>query len=322
MTDRSIRVLLVDGQVEDSRWVQELLAEFAESRFGGGWMHGIEVFHLERLADALAVLGDEGGRSQYDAVLLNPSLPDSFGLHSYLRVQSQAPDLPVLILSELDDPHLAVSMVRAGAQDFLAKTQLDSLPLAKALRLAVERQRITRDLRSQCWRDELTGLSNRSGFSALVEQNLLHSRGLGLCTTVVVVDLETLVEIGYAYGKDEQQLALLDCAEALGEVTAGVSQLARVGTSRFAFSLMRHPESSVTDLLVAIDRRLHGMRQKPHRRQIKARYGVARWHDGLEVPADLLVSAEKHLCENVVDSAALPLAENAPFTYVARQSSL
>ncbi|MBL8210022.1 MAG: diguanylate cyclase [Bryobacterales bacterium] len=321
MTDRSIRVLLVDGQVEDSRWVQELLAEFEESRFGGGWMHGIEVFHLERLADALAVLADNE-REQYDAVLLNPNLPDSFGLHSYLRVQSQAPELPILILSELDDPHLAVSMVRAGAQDFLAKTQLDSLPLAKALRLAVERQRITRDLRSQCWRDELTGLLNRSGFGALVEQNLLHSRGLGLCTTVVVVDVAALAEIGHSYGKDEQQLALLDCAEALGEVTAGVSQLARVDTARFAFSLIRPPEASLSDLLTAVERRLHGMRQKPHRRQVRACFGVARWHDGLEPPADMLVCAEKQLCENVGDPAALPLAENSPFTFVARQSSL
>ncbi len=322
MTDRAIRVLLVDGQVEDSRWVQELLAEFEESRFGGGWMHGIEVFHLERLADALSVLGDDG-REQYDAVLLNPNLPDSYGLHTYLRVRSQAPDLPILILSELDDPHLAVSMVRAGAQDFLAKTQLDSQPLAKALRLAVERERITRDLRSQCWRDELTGLSNRSGFAALVEQNLLHSRGLGLCTTVVVVDVEALAEIGHSYGKDEQQLALLDCAEALSEVTAAVSHLARVAATRFAFSLIRPPEtSSLSGLLAAIERRLHGMRQKPHRRQVRARFGVARWHDGLDPRTDLLACAEKHLCENVGDPAALPLAENSSFPLMAQQSSL
>src|SRR5262249_14929355 len=126
MIDRTVRVLLVDGQIEDSRWVQELLLELEEGRHGGGWMHGLTMFPADRLNSAIAILGDEGLSGQFDVVLLNPNLPDSTGLHSFLRLREAAPQVPVVILAEQDDPDLAISMVRAGAQDFLAKSQLDS----------------------------------------------------------------------------------------------------------------------------------------------------------------------------------------------------
>jgi len=38
-----------------------------------------------------------------------------------------------------DDEDLAISMTGAGAQDFLIKPELDCLPLARALSLAIER---------------------------------------------------------------------------------------------------------------------------------------------------------------------------------------
>src|SRR4051812_16322410 len=135
MTDRTTRVLLIDGQLEDVHWVQELLAELQDSRFGGGWRHGIEVFPIDRLADAILLLQDPS--TPVDVVLLNPNLPDSAGLHALRKIRSHAPHVPVVILADNDDPDLAVSLVRAGAQDFLSKPELDSIPLTRALRLAV-----------------------------------------------------------------------------------------------------------------------------------------------------------------------------------------
>ncbi|MCC6366086.1 MAG: diguanylate cyclase [Bryobacterales bacterium] len=298
MTDRLIRVLLIDGQVEDSRWVQELLAELEEGRFGGGWMHGLEVFHLDRLGDALTLLEDSEGKEQFDVVLLNPTLPDSFGLNTYLRVRSRVRETPVVILAEQDDPDLAISMVRAGAQDFLAKTQLDSLPLARALRLAVERNRILRDLRALTWGDELTGLMNRSGFEMMAERDMAAARRLGVEMAVAVVELSGLEEVGFAYGKDERELALIEAADVVKSVFPRASCMARVSQNRFAVSLLPKDEEEVEGVMEDLRKRFQQVARKANRSPLRIKERI-HWlgDEAAESPA----AAVESLCENIGD---------------------
>ncbi|MBV6432825.1 MAG: hypothetical protein IANPNBLG_02972 [Bryobacteraceae bacterium] len=297
MTDRRIRVLLIDGQVDDSRWVQELLAELEEGRFGGGWMHGLEVFHLDRLGDALTLLDDNEGREQFDVVLLNPTLPDSFGLNTYLRVRLRARDIPVVILAGQDDPDLAISMIRAGAQDFLAKTQLDSLPLARALRLAVERNRLLRDLRALTWRDELTGLANRNGFETMAERDLAAARRLGVEMAVMVVELSGLDQVEFTYGREERELALIETAEVVKRVFPRAACMARVSQSRFAVSLLPKDEEEVEDAMEELRRRFRQMTQKANRSRLRITDRIHWIGEEAAGPA----AAVDSLCENIGD---------------------
>jgi diguanylate cyclase (GGDEF)-like protein len=299
MTGKRVRVLLVDGRAEDSLWVNELLAELEECRFGGGWVQGLEMFPVERLSDAL-LLVSSGSGEPFDAVVLNPELPDSYGLHTLLRIQAEAPDLPVIILSDTDDPDLAISMVRAGAQDYLAKPQLDTAPLARALRLAIERNRIHRDLREQTWREDLTGLYNRRGFAALAERDLLAGRRLGLHVALLVVELTKLDAIGFAYGKDEQQLALLDCAEVLRIALGSETNVARVDTATFALTVLCSGAGDLAEIEMAIRRQLHLLQARPNRSMLAARLQVV-WSDpsAIESIEQLLeTAAAQGLCEN------------------------
>lgn len=310
MTNRSIRVLLIDGQTEDSRWIHELLADFEEGRFTGGWMHGIELFHLERLTDAITVLEDAGEATTFDVVLLNPALPDSSGLHSYLRLRNHAPQIPVVILSEEDDPDLAVSMVRAGAQDFLAKSTLDCIPLAHALRLAVERTRIVSDLRSLSWRDETSGLYNRSGFDVLADHDLAVARRHGQLLAVAAVQVDGLVETGQLYGREEQYLALSETADLLRSTVDAPASLARVDDSSFALSLLVLDESEISLQLAAIQRKFQRvMAAKANRSRLQLRAGVAfrRPGDDLTVQ-DLLEQATR---DATPMAASRPLAKYA-----------
>jgi diguanylate cyclase (GGDEF)-like protein len=303
MTDHSIRVLLVDGQVEDSHWVHELLAELEESRYGGGWARGMDVFHVDRLADATAILG-ERVRNPFDVVLLNPSLPDSTGLRSYLRLQASAPHVPVVILSEFDDPDLAVSMTRAGAQDFLAKSQLDSVPLARSLRLAVERTRILSDLRAQSNRDDLTGFANCNGFEAAAERDLTAAHRLGHSFAVMIVEVTGLDQLAQSYGRDEQHLALIEAAEVLRGCAPMPAILARVTNERFAVGLLAASVIDIASMHALIARRMQMYLRAANRSLIRVRHGSACYHSSARTPmniGDLLKSALDSLCENKGD---------------------
>jgi len=129
MTDPELRpltVLLVEDNAGDARLIAELLGPSAGE---------FRLEHVDRLALGLERLG----RGGVDVVLLDLGLPDSHGGATLTAVRSAASVVPVIILTALGDEALATRMVRAGAQDYLAKAEVDGHLLRRAIRYAVER---------------------------------------------------------------------------------------------------------------------------------------------------------------------------------------
>jgi PAS domain S-box-containing protein len=139
MTDpepRTLSVLLVEDNAGDARLIAELLRLPADE---------FRLEHVERLAPALERLGQGG----VDVVLLDLGLPDSQGRATFAAVRHAAPTVPVIILTGLWDEALATRMVRAGAQDYLAKGEVDGNLLRRAIRYAFERHRADVQIRRQ-----------------------------------------------------------------------------------------------------------------------------------------------------------------------------
>ena len=130
----TVRVLLVEDNPSDARLI-ELMLEKA----GGGL---VELENVERLSQALSRLM----RGDISVVLCDLSLPDSHGLQTFSRIHAQASDVPIIVLSGLSDTSLAVQAVHEGAQDFLVKGQVNGQLLVRAIRYAIERKRMSRQL--------------------------------------------------------------------------------------------------------------------------------------------------------------------------------
>ena len=126
------RVLLVEDNPAQARLIQELVAEASPGTFF--------IEHVEKLGDALHRLQDSG------AVLLDLSLPDSQGLATVERVRQQAPHIPIVVLTGLEDESIGVEAVKRGAQDYVAKNHASGELLARTLLYAIERQRVRREL--------------------------------------------------------------------------------------------------------------------------------------------------------------------------------
>lgn len=124
----SIKVLLIEDNPGDARLIQEMLAEAEKVRFDLEWKDRLSA-GLKRLA--------EGG---VDVVLLDLMLPDSRGFDALIRTQSQAPGIPVVVLTGLSDVALAIKAVRRGAQDYLIKGQVDSRQLVRSILYAIARR--------------------------------------------------------------------------------------------------------------------------------------------------------------------------------------
>ncbi len=133
MSDDRLHILLVEDNPGDAELLQEWLAEVDDR---------LDVTHVGRMEDAVACMS----RGGVEAVLLDLGLPDSVGLSSLERTVAVAPQLPVLVLTGLEDEALAIQAVRKGAQDYLVKGELTPRALARAIRYAIERNRLERTL--------------------------------------------------------------------------------------------------------------------------------------------------------------------------------
>jgi two-component system cell cycle sensor histidine kinase/response regulator CckA len=124
-----IRVLLVEDNPGDARLFTELVRDTG----AGQW----KLVHVDRLSAAVERLN----RETFDVMLLDLSLPDADGLDTLIRAHTQAPKVPIVVLTGHDDEALAVRAVRAGAQDYLVKGRMDGDLLVRSIRYASERGR-------------------------------------------------------------------------------------------------------------------------------------------------------------------------------------
>ena len=129
-----IRVLLVEDNPGDQRLVRETLRDC-----------GAGAFELECVGSAARCVESLAVKAP-DVLLLDLTLPDSSGLETVDLVRAHAPGLPVLVLTGLEREDWGLEAVRRGAQDYLLKGHLDAQVLARALRYAIERNKLLREL--------------------------------------------------------------------------------------------------------------------------------------------------------------------------------
>ena len=137
MRDTPLSVLLVEDNPGDARLLTVGLAEEAGDAFNIEWVQDLSTALEHLSADVV------------DAILLDLNLPDSEGFDTFARMQAAAPEVPILVLTGLEDDTIGLKAIQQGAQDYLGKADLTGSAVARALRYAVERHRSrVRELRN------------------------------------------------------------------------------------------------------------------------------------------------------------------------------
>jgi PleD family two-component response regulator len=227
-----LRVLIVESDPEDLLFVEDVLIEIEEGRHWSPWVD-VETLAASTCLEAAAMLP----REPVDVILLNPNLSDSRGAATFRRVQTLAPQIPIILLVEAGDRDLAAQLVREGAQDFAVKKQLDCAPLAHAIRNAIERQRLLVATRSTTMTDPLTGLLNRGAFFSLAERDRRLAERLCRRLLLIVAEPGNLSELAAASGDHRRDLAMMEASDVLRGLAGSTGLLARMEEARFALAL-------------------------------------------------------------------------------------
>jgi diguanylate cyclase (GGDEF)-like protein len=271
-----IHALLVEDSHEYSRLIQLLLAE--DGRF--------KVETAARLSQAMDRLAAGG----VDVMLLDLTLPDAGGIETFSRAHEEFPDVPIVVLTGLDDEELAVEAVTRGAQDYLVKGHVEDPALVRSLRYAVERHRMQAELRQQALVDELTGLYNRRGFTTLADHLLKVAERSGEPVAVLFVDLDGMKAINDSLGHAEGDRALTDTAGILSRTLRKSDLLGRLGGDEFCALLVNCSPAFEGVVLARLNQSIEGHNERAGRPfRLSLSVGVSRYDPTDPVPVEELI---------------------------------
>jgi DNA-binding response OmpR family regulator len=134
VANKLVKVLLIEDNDADARFISEMFKEIKTTKY--------EVSHVKRLDEGIKLMDEYS----VDVLLLDLSLPDSMGLDTFEKAHEHNPELPIVILSGLDDEEVAVRAVSEGAQDYLMKGEVSGRLLSRAISYAIERQKTEKEL--------------------------------------------------------------------------------------------------------------------------------------------------------------------------------
>ena len=203
-------VLAIEDNLQEMALLREALSSSANTPM------------LVEYADRLSAAFSHLAARRFDAILLDLDLPDSDGLDTLARVQARAPDLPVVILTDLNAEPLAILAVQNGAQDYVLKGPYDGGAICRALCTAVERKRLMTDLNERIAGQESRRVSllekHQAGLLELTQSKAIISGELHLAAQAITETASHVLAVERAsiwlFREDRSTIQLEDLYEA------------------------------------------------------------------------------------------------------------
>ncbi len=156
MKEEILHILIVEDDPDTEQLLEEAFLEMEERRFGRPWIKACQREYARNVGKALRLLRER----PFDAILFDMAIPGDRESSPFELLHGEIPPVPIVVLAEPADEPLAISLVRRGAQDYLLLSELDCIPLARAIRNSIDRSRCQAAMMRVC---ENVGVENRPG---------------------------------------------------------------------------------------------------------------------------------------------------------------
>lgn len=172
-----IHILLVEDNLPDVIIIKKQFQKLHSLK--------VDLTHVLTCRDAIFHLQS----TSFDVILLDLSLPDSRNLETVKTIHAHSHDIPILILTGLDDEDMAISSVREGAQDYLIKGEINLDNLQRAIRYAIERKQKLKEIKIL---NQKLSASNRDleNYAYIVSHDLKQPLQTILASSQLVLHLE------------------------------------------------------------------------------------------------------------------------------------
>lgn len=179
-----------------------------------------------------------------DLIFLDYLLGARTGLDLIPALRQDQERRPVIILTGQGDERIAAAAMRAGADDYVVKEDLNADTLRRSLSFVLERvesERKRAQMEAELIRlarlDELTGLCNRRYLLERLTQEILRAKRYGPPLCLMMLDLDHFKSINDTYGHLVGDQVLAGVARLLSDTIRATDIAGRYGGEEFCLIL-------------------------------------------------------------------------------------
>jgi len=133
--DEKFNILMIEDNPADAR----LIDIYLNQAYDDG-LYTLTTANNLKSGIEMAVIED------FDVILLDLTLPDSFGLETFKRVYEKTLDTPIIVLTGVEDENVGLNAMKMGAQDFLIKGKVKAKGLRRSINYGIERNNLHKQL--------------------------------------------------------------------------------------------------------------------------------------------------------------------------------
>lgn len=216
-----MNILLVEDKPEHADDIRDLLNQSS--------VDYERLVVCQTLSEAVASVHAEN----FDLILLDLVLPDAAGIQNVERLTRDAPGVPIIVVSDEEDPNIISLALRLGAQDFLKKSDLCAPGAVRAIQSSLDRMSRLRIIGELSVLDDATGLLNRRGMFLVAQPILDTMRRLSATMFCVVCDITNMHDLEDVSGYGPTQDVLRLVAGSLQHIFRVADGLAFLDGERF-----------------------------------------------------------------------------------------
>ncbi len=139
MSKKAATILLVEDSLTAVGMITEMLRDAGNLGFS---KYFFEVDHRDSIATSVEYLISQ----KVDLILLDLNLPDSEGLDTFAKIHDHVQNVPIVILTGVEDELLGIKALQMGAQDYWLKSEISRNILIRIINYAMERYQLLNEL--------------------------------------------------------------------------------------------------------------------------------------------------------------------------------
>lgn len=220
MTDK-VTLLIVDDSDDDL----ESCSEFLSDDFEREWV----ITGINDSREGLELTRQH----HFDCVLLDYSLPGLNGIEVLKRLREDNTEVPVVMLTGQGSERLAVEAMKAGAQDYIPKSEMAFPRISNIVIAAIEQKQQELELLQRANFDHLTGLAGRALFLDRLNSAVIRSDRHESPFSLLFIDLDKFKAVNDTLGHKFGDLLLKEVAKRLRTCMREGDTVARLGGDEF-----------------------------------------------------------------------------------------
>ena len=181
-----------------------------------------------------------------DAILMDALMPtlDGFAACAALKRHPRWKEIPVLMITALEDRHSIERAFEAGASDFIPKPIHLSV-VNQRVRRIIDATRAERHAHHLAYSDALTGLPNRLNFTERLAQGIARAEQKGDALAVLFLDLDRFKFVNDTMGHEAGDELLAQIAQRIRRCVRADDCVSRLGGDEFTVLLDDLPSPAI-----------------------------------------------------------------------------